>query len=157
MFNVAPCFVEFSVTDSARFDQLCAAYAALRHDKQSDSWRDDENWLEVFDDEALAQFWWPTLEERAAHVARWEAAPVSQRLHDPSLKPPSWGFLSMIEAFKNGEYDLLACRLLEDGHARLEFDPHSYPYGGTGCFHMLIQAFGFRVTGEDDGTGFQTV
>jgi hypothetical protein len=140
-----------------QFDALCAAFAALQHDKRADSWRDDEDWLEVFDDAALSQFWWPSQEEHEAWRRRWEAAPVFQRLHDPSFWPPSWDFLSMIEAFKNGEYGLVACRLVEPGRARLEFDPDAYPYGGTGCMHMLIRAFGFQVTGEDDGTGYRTL
>jgi hypothetical protein len=155
MRDVKPCFVEFAVGDMARFDTLCAAFAAVKHDKDADSWRAEEDWLEVFDDVALAHFWWPTAEERNAFWARWEAAPVPQRFADPSLQPPSWDFLSMIEAFQDGEYTLLACRLVEEDRARLEFDPEAYPYGGTGCFHMLIQAFGFRVIGEDAGTGFR--
>jgi hypothetical protein len=155
MVNTEPCFVEFAVDDQARFDALCTAFAGLKHDKDADSWRVEEDWLELFDDAALAQFWWPTPEELNAYRERWESAPVPQRLYDPSFHPPSWDFSSMIEAFKNGDYTLVACRLAPEGRARLEFDPHGYPYGGTGCFHMLIQAFGFGVTGEDDGTGFQ--
>jgi hypothetical protein len=157
MFNPQPCFVEFVVSDTTRFNALCTAFAAIQHDKRADSWRDDEDWLAVFDDAALAHFWWPTVEEREARRKRWEAAPVSERLNDPSFEPPSWDFLSMIAAFKNGEYDLVACRLVEQGRARLEFDPDAFPYGGTDCFHMLVRAFGFQVMGEDDGTGYQAL
>lgn len=157
MFNPQPCFVEFTVADKTRLDGLCTAFAALQHDKQTDSWRDDEDWLSVFDEEALSHFWWPTPEEHEMWRKRWEAAPVPQRLNDPSFLPPSWDFLSMIDAFKNGEYDLVSCRMVGPDQGRLEFDPDAFPYGGTGCFHMLIRAFGFQVTGEDDGTGYRTL
>jgi hypothetical protein len=157
VFNEQPCFVEFAATDMTRFGAICAAFAALKHDKQVNSWRDDEDWLELFDDAALSQFWWPTPEEREAWRNRWEAAPVPERLNDPSYTSPSWDFLSMIEAFENGEYGLVACRVVEGTRARLEFDPDAFPYGGTGCFRMLVRAFGFQVTGEDDGTGNQAL
>jgi hypothetical protein len=147
-------FIEFAVDDATRFATLCAAFTVLKHDKEAEVFRDEEDWLLLFDDAALAHFWWPTAEEQAVHVARWHATPVEQRLSDASYWPPSWDFLSMIDAFKNGDYALLACRMIDDGRARLEFSAYAYPYGGTGCMNMLITAFGFRVIAEDDGTGY---
>jgi len=144
-------FIDFLVHDADRFASLQAAFEALKHDKGADSFRDDEDWLSLFDDEALAQFWWPSTEERMAHAERWQATPVAQRLSDPSLRPPSWDFLSMIDAFKNGEYALVSCRMVDHAQARLEFYPYAYPYGGTGCMKMLIKAFGLRVIAESDG------
>jgi hypothetical protein len=148
-------FIEFAIDEATRFEALCAAFAALKHDKEAEVFRDEEDWLLLFDDEALAQFWWPTADEQAAHAARWRAAPVEQRLSDPSYWPPSWDFLSMIDAFKHGEYALVACRMIDGGRARLDFYANAYPYGGTGCMKMLIKAFGFRVIAEEDGTGYR--
>jgi hypothetical protein len=151
----SPCFVAFRVNNAARFDALCAAFAAIKHDKDTGAWRAEEEWLAVFDDEALAHFWWPTKEELEAQRRRWESAPIPERLYDPELLPPSWDFLAMLDAFNNGEYDLLECRRVDADQGRLEFAPHAFPYGGTGCFQMLLRAFGFEVTGEDDGTGYR--
>ncbi|MBW4472219.1 MAG: hypothetical protein KME45_17710 [Stenomitos rutilans HA7619-LM2] len=52
----------------------------------------------------------------------------------------------MIEAFENGEYELLGRRRLSHQIARLEFSSYSSPYGGTGCMQALIEAFGHQVT-----------
>jgi len=146
-------FVEFTVDDEDRFAALCAIFAALKHDKDAGVFREDADWLKFFDEEALSHFWWPTQAERAAEMARWQAASPEQRLSDPALSPPAWDFGSLFAAFENGEYALVACRRVGAGRARLEFETHSYPYGGTGCMHALIGAFGFRVVAEDDGTG----
>jgi hypothetical protein len=75
---------------------------------------------------------------------RWFSTPVPERFTDTSLETP-WDFGSMIDAFRNGEYDLLGCRRLTATAGRLEFDPHAWPYGGTGCMRALIEAFGHRV------------
>lgn len=144
------CFVEFAVDNTARYASLSAVFAALKHDKDIGSFRDDADWLEFFDDEALSRFWWPTREERVEWEIRWQAAPLDERL---LLEPPSWGFGSLFEAFANCELELISCHMIDTERARLEYNPLAYPYGGTGCIRMLIVAFGFRIISEDDGTG----
>ena len=61
-----------------------------------------------------------------------------------------WMFGSMIDAVSNGDFDLLDCRPVAPGIARIEFDPHGWPYGGKGCMKALIESFGFRVMGESE-------
>ena len=41
--------------------------------------------------------------------------------------------------------------------ARLNFDALAYPYGGVGGLVALVEAFGFMVTGIEDGTGYFAV
>jgi len=60
----------------------------------------------------------------------------------------------MIDAFLNGEYELLTCRLLTLDIGVFEFLPFAFPYGGTGCMKALIGAFDFPIIGEDYGTGY---
>jgi hypothetical protein len=60
----------------------------------------------------------------------------------------------MIDCFMNGEYELIACRLIDANIGVLEFFPFSYPYGGTGCMKALIEAFDFKIVGQDDGTEY---
>lgn len=55
----------------------------------------------------------------------------------------------MIGAIKAGEYELVACKQVDDNTGRLEYEPLAWPYGGEGCLHMLIQAFECVVTEED--------
>ena len=75
---------------------------------------------------------------------------MPQRWTDPALQT-GWDFGSMFDAFRNGDYDLLDCRLIAPGRARIEFDPHGWPYGGKGCMKALAESFGFRVVGESEG------
>jgi hypothetical protein len=141
-------YVEFEIGDDARYRLLLAAFEALREAKRTGEWRDDAYWLGLFDKVALDHFWWPTPEQRQDHQRRWFSTPVPERFTDPSLKHP-WDFGSMIDAFRNGEYDLLACREMGGGLGRLEFDTHACPYGGTACMRALVEAFGHHVTGDE--------
>jgi hypothetical protein len=59
----------------------------------------------------------------------------------------------MIDAFKDGEYQLIRCDQIEPGIGRLEFNAFAYPYGGVGCMVALIESFGFKITAIEDGTG----
>ena len=140
-------YVEFAYAEPEQRDSITRVVDALREAKRSGEFRDDSHWLAFFDDEARSTFWWPTPEELDSWQKRWFSTPPDQRLSDPALETP-WDFGSMIEAFQNGDYDLLGCREVGDGLARIEFDAHAYPYGGTGCMHALIEAFGGEVRGE---------
>jgi hypothetical protein len=141
--------VEFAVTDDDRFRRLTAVFDALRDAKLADDWQDDDYWLGFFDAEALSWFWWPTPAEQEDWNRRWFSTPVSQRFTDPTLVTP-WDFGSMIDAFRNGDYDLLGCERVSPQAGRLVFDPHGWPYGGAGCMRALVEAFGHRVTAEPE-------
>lgn len=141
-------YVEFSLDDDERFTRLQAAFDALNAGKSGEfTDPEDPYWRTFFDDTALNHFWWPTPEEFADWQRRWQSTPVDQRFTDPSLKTP-WDFASMIDAFSNGEYDLVALDRTSVSTGRLRFHPHAYPFGGTGCMHALIESFGGNVTGE---------
>ena len=141
-------YVEFAYSDERQLESITQVFEALREAKRSGEFRDDAYWLEFFPDSARSTFWWPTPRELDAWKERWFSTPTPQRWSEPSLKTP-WIFGSMIEAFENGEYELLRCRRVEAGVARLEFDVHAYPFGGTRCMHALIAAFGGQIRGED--------
>jgi hypothetical protein len=98
---------------------------------------------------AMAHFWSPTPEELADWQKRWFSTPVPQRWTDTNLKTP-WIFSSMIEAFYDGEYDLIACERISDSEGQLTFFPEAYPYGGTGCMKALIEAFDCIVVREEN-------
>lgn len=136
------CFIEFVVDNQNRFESLCRVFNALKHDKQNQlasedegekeqAFRGDDEWLEFFDVEAKSHF-------RRSNLDR----------------DKSWSLPSLIFAFQNGEYELVACRMVSSRKARLEFYPFAFPYGGTGCMKALIEAFGFPIAGENDGTGY---
>ena len=142
-------YVEFEVAGEPQFHKLADVFAALKVAKENDDWKDDTYWLAFFDDTARAHFWWPTEEELKDWERRWFSTPVETRFTDPSLRM-GWDFGSMIEAFRNGEYDFVACRRTSGSRARIEFDPHADPYGGTGSMRALVEAFGHRVVHVSD-------
>lgn len=65
-----------------------------------------------------------------------------------------WDFFSMIDSYQNSECQLQRCEIVGEGKGRLEFHAFAYPYGGVGWMVALIEAFGFKVTGIEDGTGY---
>ena len=140
-------YLEFELPEPARFERLVKVFDRLKRSKEQDSWPEIHSWLELFDDAAKATFWWPTADELAAWQRRWFSTPVESRFSDPSLETP-WGFDSMIGAFEDGDYVLVVCRKVGDKLGRLDFDPHGWPFGGTGCMRALIEAFGGRVVAE---------
>jgi hypothetical protein len=144
---VTASYLEFELPEPARFARLVTVFDRLKWAKEQDAWPEAASWLELFDEAAKATFWWPTPEEHAEHMRRWFATPVETRFTDPSLDTP-WGFDSLIGAFEDGDYELLACRQVTDKLGRLEFDPYGWPFGGTGCMRALIEAFGGRVVAE---------
>jgi hypothetical protein len=143
-------YVEFEIANQERFERLEAVVAALAECKRTGDFRDDAYWLRFFDANALSAFWWPTDDEKADWLRRWDSTPVEQRWSDSSLVDLPWDFGSMIEAFQNGDYEILPCRTVSPGIGRLEFEPYGWPYGGTDCMRALIVAFGHRVTAEPD-------
>ena len=138
--------IEFEVLDNNRFAMLVRVFNALRTAKQSLAFPHEEYWRGFLDQDALSRFWWPTEQELREWEQRWNSTPVSRRFNDPALRRP-WHFGSMLDALKEGEHELLACeRVAQIG--RLEFRPLAGPFGGTDALKALIEAFGFRVTGE---------
>lgn len=147
-----PLAVEFEIASSERFELLRCVFEALRSAKASDAFTDEHSgWLAYFDEAARATFWWPTEQDIEAWQRRWDATPPHLRIHDPTLHT-RWGFESMIEAFRNGEYDLGVCERLSESTGRLTFFEHAFPFGGSGCMRALIEAFGHRVTRDYDGS-----
>lgn len=122
------------------------AYERIRECKAHDIWPEaKEEWMAYFDTKALSHFWWPTAEELKDWEKRWFATPLHKRFNDPSLKMP-WDFMSLFEAFKNGDYELHPIRMLSLKEAVLPFHPYGHPYGSTNCMCALIEAFDHQVT-----------
>lgn len=146
-------FIEFTVKSLGRFSGLQRVFAALKRDKAADDWRTNEELLQLFDAESLGHFYWPEKGERIQRLQDLRTRPVVITPTEETLSR-MWDFDSLIDAFVNGEYELLDCELTDSGNARLNFYAHAYPYGGVGCMVALVEAFGCTVTGIEDGTGF---
>lgn len=143
-------YVEFEVGSEEGYRRLDAVVTALATAKRTDDFQDDPYWLAFFNEAERSGFWWPTEAELREWSQRWKAAPVDQRLSDPAFQPPAWDFGSMIDAFRNGGYELIGCERRSPQVGRLGFEPFGWPYGGTGSMRALIEAFGHRVIAEPD-------
>ena len=150
-----PCFVKFRVSNPQTLDGLARVVDALKSEKSDRSPRSEEEWRQMFSQEALATFWAPTAEELAQWDKYWFSTPLPKR-HSPEMPMPPWHFGSLIEMIvEQADYDLIGVRVLDGDDAALEFDPHGYPYGGTEALRVLIRAFGHEIVGADDGTGYE--
>jgi hypothetical protein len=152
MSNLAKFKVRFVPISDERLNALIKAYDRIRERKTKNVWPENkEDWMRHFDANALSHFWWPTKTELEAWKEKYFATPWEKRIADPSLQHP-WDFMSLFEAFKNGDYALLSIVRLTETEAALPFEPSAHPYGGTGCMRALIEAFDHRVITEPDET-----
>ena len=138
-------YIEFSVVDMIRFEDLQKVFNKLKTDKDQDAIGGDDEYVVLFDEQAREYFRWSTPAEDELWAKRWFARPVETRQTDLSLDR-GWDFGSMIKAFNHGEYNLLTCEIIGANIARLDFYALGYPYGGTGCMEALVESFGFKVT-----------
>ena len=53
-----------------------SAFDELKRDKDADSFRPDEEWPKLFDDDVLARFHWPTDDERAERIEDLKHRPI---------------------------------------------------------------------------------
>ena len=148
--KMEPFYIKFVCTDPERFEAAEKAFARIQECKANGEWPDSvDAWRPLFDDRALAHFWWPTEAELEDWKKRYLATPFDKRHSDPSLDHP-WDFMSMMDAFENGEYDLESLEPAGDGFGMLTYEPFSHPFGGTGCMKAFIEAFDMTVTEENN-------
>ena len=133
-------YVEFSFSRIERFNKISTVFNSIKEAKITNDFRDDNYWLELFDEESRKNFWWPTEQEVQEWELKWKLSN-----HDPDTVS-GWTFGSMILAFEDGEYELVSCSQKDANKGRMDINTYSWPFGGLGCFEMLIQAFGGEVT-----------
>ncbi|WP_152554469.1 hypothetical protein [Burkholderia sp. A1] len=149
----AYCYVEFESNGEKGLQRLTEFFNFVKAAKDSDEPADESQLSAYLSDAERAYFSNLTAEEMAEWNEYWFSTPLPKR-HSPQMPTPGWDFASMLDAFWNGDYDLIAIQPRETRHA-LEFNPHGYPYGGTASLVAMVQCFGHRVVGVDDGTGYE--
>jgi hypothetical protein len=146
-------YIKFEARDDRSLDRLTATVEAFKRDKIGEARRPIDGWAASFTSDELSTFWSPDELEMESWNKYWFSTPLPKR-HSPEMPLPPWQFESMLEAIlENGEYDLIGVRRVNQREAVLEFDPHAYPYGGA--LRALVRAFGHRIIGVDDGTGYE--
>ncbi len=146
-------FVEFSIQSPERFAALQRVFAELKHDKDANDWRSSDELVKFFDSEALRHLFWPADDVRRQRLEDLRTRPIIETPTERSTGL-TWDFDSLIDAFVNGEYNLISCEMTKNRMPRFAFDALAYPYGGVGCMVALVEIFAGVVTGIEDGTGF---
>ncbi len=145
-------YIEFVAHSQERLRQLQRVVIELQRGKTAAEQGPEGEFQRLFDEEALSHFAWPTPTQRAQRLNDLRTRPVVLTPTDQAIGQ-RWDFDSMVQAIMEAEYDLLACEPSPGGKARLSFRAQAYPYGGVGALVALVEAFGFTVTGIEDGTG----
>lgn len=146
------CFVEFEPKDKLSLRRLADFLELIKAAKQSEEAADEPDLAKYLSDVERSYFWDPTPEEMKEWGDEWFSTPVALR-HSPQMPIPQWTLDSMIQAFWDGDYELLGV-VEEDARHRVAFNPHGYPYGGTGALIAVVECFGHTVLGVEDGTGY---
>ncbi len=149
-------YVEFRVHSQDRFQRLVRVVAELQREKAGPARRSLEALQRLFDEDVLRRFAWPGPAERAQRRVDLATRPVVETPTE-NAAGLRWDFDSMIWSIMEAEYELLGCEEVAGGTARLSFQALAYPYGGVGGLVALVEAFGFVVTGIEDGTGYVAV
>jgi hypothetical protein len=147
--------IRFRVTDQNRFGSLRTLFYEMKKDKDSDSFRDPEQWTSLVADEVKAIFNWPSAENRKKWLAVRARTPIA--ISEPADQLGStWDFYRVFESVEEAEYSLLSCEMTEAQTAEIHIDPWGYPYGGVGPIIALAEAFGFCVLGVNEYGKYQT-
>ncbi|PCE26243.1 hypothetical protein BWP39_17115 [Paraburkholderia acidicola] len=147
------CYVEFESNGEKALQRLTEFFDLVKAAKDSDEPADESQLSASLTEAERAYFPNLTAEEMAEWNEYWFSTPLPKR-HSPEMSTPGWDFASMLDAFWNGDYDLIAILPRATRHV-LEFNPHGYPYGGTGSLVAMVECFGHQVVGVDDGTGYE--
>ena len=147
------CYVEFRPKDSESLQRTKDFFGMIKAAKQLDDSPQDTQFLDFLSENERSYFWNPTPEEQAAWSKHWFSTPIEIR-HSPQMLMPKWQFGSMLDSFWQGDYELDSIKE-DSGRHLLTFNPNGYPFGGTGCMAAMLESFGHKVIGTDDGTGYE--
>ncbi len=139
------CYLEFNFPNDIIFSDLKAVFDKFKEARANDLERDDQYWLKTFPDYAIAEFWFLETDIKSLHAS------VVRTGH-------RWHFYSLVEAlYQNYEVDFVDVRKLSPRTGVLEYEPYSYPYGGTEGFIAFLKSFNCTPTVVDDGTGLYKI
>jgi hypothetical protein len=143
-------YILMNITSPERIESLNRFLIELRKAKQQRFFPSDDEWQRHVDEKVRSYFWEPTPQELKAWEKEWFSTPVAYR-HQMQTVP--WSFGSLLEALKHGEFLIVGLQISGE-EAKLVFEPLAYPYGGVNSLIAVTEAFGQKVVGFDEGTGF---
>lgn len=137
--------IRFKSSNEAHFSALRRLFLAIKKDKDDGTSRSEKDWIAFVPKELRANFIWPNEAERAEWLYFSRDKPVSIP-DETSLITEQWNFYCIVDAFHNGDYDLLRCEKVNDSY-EMHIYPFGYPYGGIGPLIALAEGFGFKIEG----------
>lgn len=142
-------FVEFDITDEVRFARLVRIVTALAKAKahQGDSPLRAAAFEQFLDEEARVRSARAAIDSHGEVEALEAARARGEEYIFRTDSGRDWCMDAIISAVSGGEYDILP--MTRSGSvARLHFEPHAGPCGGTEALAALIRLFGQRVVRE---------
>lgn len=147
------CYIEFASKDTNSLYRAIELFTMIKVAKKTDDTTNDRPFINYLTDAERSYFGNPSPEEEQEWSDEWFSTPLEIR-HSSRMLTPPWDLESMLYAFWIGDYELIDIQE-QKGKYYLRFDPHGYPYGGTGCMVALLECFGHRVVGINDGAGYE--
>ena len=140
--------IRFKNGSEEDFSALRKLFEAIKKDKDDESPRNESEWLAFVPKEHRSNFIWPSEIERSdwLEFSKDKAVAIPDVTDQISQK---WDFYCIVDAFHNGDYDLLKCEKKNDLY-EMHIYPYGYPYGGIGPLIALAEGFGFRIEGVNE-------
>lgn len=140
--------IRFNLGNEEHFEALQQLFEAIKKDKDNDSPRSEEEWIGFVPEELKSNFVWPDKDERDEWIEFSRNRPIA--IPDVADQiSAKWDFYCIVDAFHNGDYDLLQCNKVNNSY-EMHIYPYGYPYGGLGPLIALAEGFGFQIVGVNE-------
>lgn len=142
--DIKPEYIEFTIADEAKFNDMKYVYGLIADAKKSKQPRSEEYWLTVFPEYSLKHFYFLN-------------GDVKPQFATASKSDNNWRFSAIISLLQvDLDVELLECKRVED-KGRMEFSANGYPYGGITGLTMFLNSFDCKATKIDEGGGIYFV
>jgi hypothetical protein len=134
------CYIEFDILEDKNFNDLKHTFDLIKAAKNKGQPQTDQFWLDNFPDYSLKQFYFSDTD-------------IKPKFKTTDKSEFIWHFYSLTSLLQT-DYDInyRECFKTDNNHGRLEYNPFSYPYGGSTGLITFINSFNCKPTKIDDGT-----
>lgn len=139
------CFVKFEIQKDENYTDLLNTFNLIKEAKNLDKPQSDDFWLQKFPKYSLEKFYFSNSD-------------IQPNFKTSEVNEFTWHFYSLIESLTiNLEIEYIDCTRDDENFGIINFNPHSFPYGGVSPIIAFIRAFDCLPTKTDDGTGVYNV
>lgn len=131
------CYVEFNKKNNEKLKKLVGIVEIMKKDKEEGKTNIDEEWIKLFTDDELDQYWWPNIDQY--DEVKKLFGDLLIKLSDKKDNPrEDWDIYSMFEAISGSEYELIGIREISTDIYRLEFNLFHTPMVEHNLFKSLL-------------------